>query len=158
MYSYLWGGGILFFFSNCLEKMEQYRYKYYTYSHYHSKLLKPERFLLVSYVFTYQNSYTDTTGRKPDLSSYSSLTINNITHYSRYTCYRPPITSSPSKMPSDSPLTPPLQVNCTASRPICREPTCTTTNSSTVFHINKYYSGTLISVKFSKRSSSCFGS
>lgn len=154
MYSYLWGGGILFFFSNCLEKMEQYRYKYYTYSHYHSKLLKPERFLLVSlYVFTYQNSYTDTTGRKPDLSSYSSLTINNITHYSRYTCYRPPITSSPSKMPSDSPLTPPLQVNCTASRP-----TCTTTNSSTVFHINKYHSGILISVKFSKRSSSCFRS
>lgn len=49
MYSYLWGGGTLFFFStsNCLEKMEQYKYKYYTYSHYHSKLLKPERFLVV---------------------------------------------------------------------------------------------------------------
>lgn len=50
MYSYLWGRILFFFFLLIFKlfgKMEQYKYKYYTYSHYHSKLLKPECFLLV---------------------------------------------------------------------------------------------------------------
>lgn len=49
------------------------------------------------------NSYRYTTGRKPDLSfsSATSLTNTDITHYSHYTGYRPPVTSSPKEMPSE---------------------------------------------------------
>lgn len=68
--------------------MEQYKYKYYTYSHYHSKLLKPDCFLFSVITRIYISKLVHGyywQGRKPDLSSYSSLTINNITQYSRYT-------------------------------------------------------------------------
>lgn len=134
---------------------EQYKYKYFTYSHYHSKLLKPERFLLVSlYVFTRQNSYTFTTGRKPDLSSSSSssLTINNITHYSHDTGYTPPVTSSPTDPPSE------ILISCLCSQVRLATPrrffNHTNTDSSDAFCINKYYSNIKISVRFSKHSPS----